>query len=76
MPKNWEKEHLKLLGEIKIIVESNRVISLGSNDPLKAAMALNEFFGVLDRIPDWTQIYTDKNQKEKINNTLIESLSK
>ena len=76
VPKNWTQEHLKLLSEIKIVAESNRVIVLGKNDPVKAAMAFNEFFGVLDRIPDWSQSYINKNREERINNLLIESLSK
>ncbi len=76
VPKNWTTEHLQLLGEIKMAAESNRAVVLGSSDPVKAAMALNELFSILDRIPDWTKKYIDKNRSEDINNLLIESLSK
>lgn len=76
VPENWQNEHLELLGEIKITAESNRVISLGKDDPIKATVAFEQFFGVLDRIPDWTQTYIDKNRAEAVNNQHIESLSK
>jgi len=76
VPKNWAQNHLTLLGEIKIVVESNRAIVLGKNDPIKAAMAFSELFGIIDKIPNWSNVFIDKNRDEKINNMLIESLSK
>ena len=76
VPKNWRDDHLRLVGEIKIAAESNRAISLGKNDPVKAAVAFEYFFGVIDRIPEWSWGYINKNRSENINNPLIESLSK
>lgn len=76
VPENWKEEHLRLLGEIKIASESNRAIASGKDDPVKAAAAFEYLFGVLDRIPDWSWLYINKNRGENINNSLIESLSK
>lgn len=76
IPENWQEEHLKLLGEIKIAVESNRAISVGKDDPIKALLALNYLPEIMNRINDWSLLYINKNRSENINNSLIESLAK
>lgn len=76
VPKNWQEEHLKLLGEIKIALESNRALSVGKDDPIKAVLALNYLPEIMNRINDWSRPYIDKNRSENINNDLIESLAK
>lgn len=76
VPKNWQTEHVGLMGEIKIAIESNRAIIVGKNDPVKATIALNSLVELMDHIPDWSNDFIQKNRDEKINNALIESLSK
>ena len=76
MPKNWKELHLNLSGEIKTALEANQGIALGEDDPIKAIIALDNLFGVLDLVPKWTQSYIDKNRSEGIYNQLIESMSK
>lgn len=75
VPANWQEEHLRLMGEIKIAAESNEVISFGKTDPVKAAVAFEYFFGVLDRMPEWSWSYIKKNRENNIKNPLIESLA-
>ena len=76
VPKNWQNEHLNLLGEMKIAIESNRAILAGENDPVKAAMAFDYLAQILERIPSWTNRYIEKNRTENVNNVLIEDLSR
>ena len=76
VPENWINEHYDLLSELKIAAESNHFVSTGGNDPLKASLSLYQFFGILERVPDWSWHFIEKNRSENINNSLIESLDK
>lgn len=67
VPKNWAQSHLGFLKIAGELTEINRSVSSGSEDPLKATIALSKLVIFLDVIPELTQSYLDKISEQGLN---------
>lgn len=71
IPRNWTDDHLYLLETINKTKEENSAIANGEDDPVKAAIALNNFGDKLYEINTMVSRFKSRAEKEMLNNSYL-----
>lgn len=71
VPDKWQTEHLEFLKLAQELGKSNEAIARGEDDPVKAVIAFNLFVGLIEKIPDIVQLYSERAKSEGITTNLF-----
>lgn len=74
IPRNWIQEHAYFLYIVKVLQVVSQSIAQGSDDPVKASVALNTLGDIFENLPKLLGFFTDKIKSENLDSPFFKSL--